>query len=78
MVAGSLTVLTVVLEVSKPAVVVVLLWPPGITVDSLTSVSGRCRNAEGPARTYLIVSLDVVCLGSGSRRLAIFQRVAIG
>jgi hypothetical protein len=55
-----LTVLTVVLEVSKPAVVVVLLWPPGITVDSLTSVSGRCRNAEGSARTYLIVSLDVV------------------
>ena len=55
-----LTVLTAVLEVSVPAVVVVLLWPPTVTVDSLTSVSGWCRNAARSARTYLVASLDIV------------------
>jgi hypothetical protein len=54
-----LMVLTAVLEVSVP-VVVVLLKPPAVTVDSLASVSERQRIAERAARTYLVASLDVV------------------
>jgi hypothetical protein len=53
-----LMVLTAVLEVSVP-VVVVLLKPPAVTVDSLASVSERRRIAERAARTYLVASLDV-------------------
>lgn len=58
-----LTVLRVVLDVSEWAVVVVLLWTPAVTVDSLGSVSGRRCNwemGERMARIYLVDSLGAV------------------